>query len=1647
MAGQADGSIVVDTELQTEGFEKGSKEMQRALRSLQSKVDGLGPTMRKAVAGSATALESFDGRAQALRETIDVLEAKLEELGKSRLPTEDYAWLRAEVTKAEKELDRLLNKQAKLEDTGVKTNSKQWQNLQYDIGLAKRKLEEYKAEMQQMEDAGTAFVSGADTEEYGRLSAALKEAQGNLEQMTARVNKSDSALGKLASTVKKGAAAMLRLSLRARKTHSGFADGLKTMLRYGLGVRSLFALMNKLRSALVDGYKNLARYSDRTNAAISSIMSALTRLKNSFASAFNPILTSAAPALTTLINLISEAVSRIGMLTAALTGAKTYTKAVSIQEDYAASLGGTADAAKEAKRALAGFDELNVLSDNSSDTNSNAGTVDPSTMFEQAPIDSAVLDFASKLREAFENADWKELGTLLGTKINELVDSIDWAGWGTKIGKGLDAAIQTLYYTVDTVDWVNIGNHLGEAVNAIVDQVDFTILGRLLAKKFTVALDLLGGFLAELDWTAALHAFTDGFSGFFDELTEWLESKDWGTIGEAFTRKLSDALQNGNVEGAVKSFFSSLTAALNSAADFLDGVNFHQLGADLVSLVVRSVSSVDWSALAQAIGRAIGEAGIAALDFCGGLVSQIADYFQARIDEGPFDSVGKNIVYGILTGIKDAVVGIASWIFSNLFKPFFDGVCAAFGIHSPSTVMAEVGKNIIAGMIQGIQGAISGVVSAVAGVISDIKQKFTNADWKTFGKDIISKIKSGVESVATVLPTAIKAIGDNIKKKLASIDWKNTGSAVIKTIYNGFVAVQTTLPNAIKSIGDNVKKKLTGIDWKNTGAAVIKTIYNGFVYLQDTLPNALKQIAANAKKKFTDVNWLDVGKNVILGIYEGIKNTIRKLVEAAGSAADWLLKAFQDALGIHSPSTKGATLGYWFDVGMANGLNDNAYLLEDAADGLSDTFLDSMDDALDGAGESLALGLIEETRSTLQTNMDRISEALASGSGVSNISGLASAVKDGDWATVAKNVALGIFNSMDTSFKENVSGFVADSLEALNRGFDEQGYVGMLKAAKGIVGDLISGLNSQSGLLENAGSGIIGSIVKGIQSALGGLWDLIAGIVQKIVSLFSGGFSSIQKAGSSFITGLGDTFQKGLASIKQVTAGSLDSIGQSFSNGLTGLKSTASSALSSIGNLFSGGFSGIKSTVSSAMSSIGSLFSNGMSGIKTTASSVLSGLGSLFSNGFSGIQTGAANLISKLGSLFSMSGVKTAASSALSGIGSLFSGGFSGIVSAVTGAMGKVGAVVSSGLSGVSSTVAGVLSTIGGAVSGGLSGVVSTVGSALGGVGTALTGLAASTGPVGIAVAGVGALGAAFLGAMGSSEKFRAGVTNAFNSVKNVVSNVASGIGSAVSGIWNTAKNVGSTIVNGLSSAVSGAVNVGKNIVSGIGNGIKSVATGIGNAVKKVGSGIVNGFKSFFGIHSPSTLMADEIGEFLPPGIGNGFKKAMPALLATTEAQMADLVDTVQEGAFAADTALVGSDMPLLSEVSGKVDIVDGMDGVLTSFSDKVSGSFSDLLDRLSAITERVSFALPNVAEGTIAPYSVRMGTLDSERKGAAGDEALDWVRTFYHENIEPTLQQIAADTKRQADKEEKTTVQIGNRVISDAVTTQQKANGYSFTK
>ena len=54
-------------------------------------------------------------------------------------------------------------------------------------------------------------------------------------------------------------------------------------------------------------------------------------------------------------------------------------------------------------------------------------------------------------------------------------------------------------------------------------------------------------------------------------------------------------------------------------------------------------------------------------------------------------------------------------------------------------------------------------------------------------------------------------------------------------------------------------------------------------------------------------------------------------------------------------------------------------------------------------------------------------------------------------------------------------------------------------------------------------------------------------------------------------------------------------------------------------------------------------------------------------------------------------------------------------------------------------------------------------------------------------------------------------------------------------------------------------------------------------------------------------------------------------------------------------------------------------------------------------------------------------------------------MEEFYSEMLYPMISQIADDMRRQAGKEEKTVVNIGNRTVTEAVSAQQSANGYRF--
>lgn len=143
-------------------------------------------------------------------------------------------------------------------------------------------------------------------------------------------------------------------------------------------------------------------------------------------------------------------------------------------------------------------------------------------------------------------------------------------------------------------------------------------------------------------------------------------------------------------------------------------------------------------------------------------------------------------------------------------------------------------------------------------------------------------------------------------------------------------------------------------------------------------------------------------------------------------------------------------------------------------------------------------------------------------------------------------------------------------------------------------------------------------------------------------------------------------------------------------------------------------------------------------------------------------------------------------------------------------------------------------------------------------------------------------------------------ISNAITSARNTVQTIVNAIKSAISTAWNTIKSTTSSVFNSITSAISNALtnarnsvsticknifntmkdafvnvgstfsNIGKNVIQGIINGIGSMVSSLYNSIHNALSGLVSRAKSALGIHSPSRVFADQVGEQIPAGVAVG---------------------------------------------------------------------------------------------------------------------------------------------------------------------------------
>jgi TP901 family phage tail tape measure protein len=118
------------------------------------------------------------------------------------------------------------------------------------------------------------------------------------------------------------------------------------------------------------------------------------------------------------------------------------------------------------------------------------------------------------------------------------------------------------------------------------------------------------------------------------------------------------------------------------------------------------------------------------------------------------------------------------------------------------------------------------------------------------------------------------------------------------------------------------------------------------------------------------------------------------------------------------------------------------------------------------------------------------------------------------------------------------------------------------------------------------------------------------------------------------------------------------------------------------------------------------------------------------------------------------------------------------------------------------------------------------------------------------------------------------------------------------SGAWNSIVGTVQKIVSGITGAFKGLDlgKIGKDIIDGLISGITSMAGGITKAVQSLSKLIPQGLKDFFHISSPSRLIRDEVGKWIPAGLAVGIDQNVDVVTRSANNMAQKAVPTMPQG-------------------------------------------------------------------------------------------------------------------------------------------------------
>lgn len=444
------------------------------------------------------------------------------------------------------------------------------------IDYLSAELENANAKLRELADAG----EGYENPTVQKLLKRIEQLNRELERIKA---KSDD-VSKHSNKAHKSLTGVHKLLRR-------ISDSIQFFLIY----RVLSSVFQTITKSIQEGTANLYQYSKAIDGRFANSLDRLSTsflyLKNAIGAATAPIINYFTPAIEQAVDRLADMANRLAEIFAALTGAKTFQKAIKYHKEYAEAVD---KSAKANKNALASFDEINNITSNVGGTSGNAENY--SQMFETANVGTGINVNSEEYRQLsgiFNN---------LRTSWENLKDTV------SALTKVLKPFWDALYPIIDFA-WDTLNSAWS---------------------KFNDLLTAFGDWCQENP--EIVKAITDVVVAFLSGLALYLITKKIGDAVSSFSSKLKDFISNSDkaqiaANGLAIAGFAVLATEFKRVSDSWKDMNKMEKVVSVLGLV-----AIGAAAAAAAVGalQSAWSLGIAAAAIVAGVVAIEASISSAQ---------------------------------------------------------------------------------------------------------------------------------------------------------------------------------------------------------------------------------------------------------------------------------------------------------------------------------------------------------------------------------------------------------------------------------------------------------------------------------------------------------------------------------------------------------------------------------------------------------------------------------------------------------------------------------------------------------------------------------------------------------------------------------------------------------------------------------------------------------------------------------------------------------------------------------------------------------------------------------------------------------------------------------------------------------